>query len=414
MKKPLPPKDFDFAVFGEHPAALWGALMALESGFKVMVVPLGFDPERSLIPKAVAASAGLPAQKDDPALQVLTSSHRFLVGPDLAALEKEHQFCFSKSIDPNLGPNAEILRGLVYLVRGDETAPTVSESWAVNASRLTQTRFLTPGTQDIHSLLLEKIKKKGGTVFKDGEISQIFIEHKRLVGVQLRGQSSVISIDQGILAAPLVLLQPLLNVDGRNRLLKMSSNPPLGWRFEIEIRASADSIPMGLGSRMVYAQKDSPIVDIRHLGALNQAGVFRLRILMPFHEQSLDRGHQRRMAQRLVRLMSDLIPDFSYNVKQVIPEIRDPEQTELQELPKIYPFQTLEEIPLHLRVHGHPGLGFKTPVQGLSLVNDESDPRLGEWGAYQAIQSVFKAWLKKAEPLEQAKRQPLVDRVSLN
>jgi hypothetical protein len=407
--------EFDFLFVGEHPAALWGASLALEAGFKVMLIKLGGIPSKSFLPRFAAAQLGLDSKQsstpsDDP-IQILTPDRRFRVGPGLEDWNREHLFCFGRPLDPVMGPRADIMRGLAYLYRGEESAPSVMRSWSEVAHRVSETQFLLRSTADHQVEWLERLSKKGAKVVAADQVAQIFVEKKRLVGVQLLGHTQVHSVDQGVISAPLPLLTPYLNVDGRQSLMKLQSRP-LGWKFTIDVKISPDAIPTGIGTRMIYVEKDAPIVDIHHRIQEQKPGVFSLKVVLPFDETSLSRVHQRKIAQRLVRLMSELIPDFSYNVQSVVPDIRDPEMTEKTELSALYPFQTLDEVPWGLRVYGHPGLGLRTPIEGLALASDESDPSQGDWGAYQAVQSAFQSWLKRADKLEQSHRQPLLDSVA--
>lgn len=411
MAQPRVHSNYDFVIFGEHPAALWGGVLALEAGFKVLVAPFGATTAKTIIPKFAAEKLGVQVSRQEDPIQILTSDRRFRLGEDMESWSAEHEFCFNQPIDPVMGPRADVMRGFAYLYRGAETGPAVSQSWSEVANRVTQTVFLSDQQPELKKTCFNLITQKGGTILPDASVEQIFVERKRFVGVQLHGKSHVITVEQGIFSAPLPYLQPLLNIDGRHEMLKLKSRP-LGWHFEIQIQISPDAIPPGLTSRMIYVQKGAPIVDIRHLTREKAPGRFRLRVTLPFDESSLKRPEQRRIAQRLVRLMSELIPDFSYNVREVIPEIRDPERTEVEELPKLYPFETLDHIPLSRLIYGVPGIGWKTPVQGLGIASDEADPSLGEWGPYRAIQSIFHNWFKRAEKLEQPKRQPLLDSVA--
>ncbi|MBS1958931.1 MAG: hypothetical protein JST80_05615 [Bdellovibrionales bacterium] len=402
---------YDFVFFGEHPAALWGTVCALDAGFQVLVVPFGATISKTVVPKFAAVTLGLEKSKQTDPIQILTPDRRFRIGETHEDWNAEHEFCFSRPIDGMMGPRADILRGFAYLYRGAETGPSVSQPWSEVAGRVSNTQFIANFGSDLKKKCFDLITKKGGTVLAEQSLAQIFVERKKLIGVQLHAHSDVIPVDQGIFSAPIQLLQPLLNVDGRNEILKLKSRP-LSWRFEIQVQVNEGALPPGLTTRMIYVQKDAPIVDILHLVNEGKPGRFRLRVDLPFDDASLKRSEQRKIAQRLVRLMSELIPDFSYNVSQVVPEIRDPEHTERDELPKLYPFHTLEEIPLGLLTYGVPGVGWKTPIQGLSLAGDETEPALGEWGAYRSIQSIFQNWLKRAEKTEQPKRKPLVDLIA--
>lgn len=421
MKTPLPPRDFDFAVFGEHPAALWAAGLAADCGFKVMVVPLGYAPERSLIPRFVCESLQFEPQSIQE-IQVVTSFRRCLLPKTIDQFSQEHRFQFGKDLDPVMGPDPEVLRGLLTLARGEETAPTVSLSWQEAYQQYQKSVFLKPGYTTLQQQMLSILKKKGVKVFgadsHQNELTHVFIEKRKLVGVQLKGQNGVVTIDQGVLAAPYECFRPLLNIDGNpfeegkpSELKILDSklrSRPLGWKFEVQLEVSPEAIPLGISERMVISQVEAPVVDIRQ----TRPGHFRLQVVLPYQDQSFDRAYQRRLAQRLVRLQQSMIPDLPYNLRSSVPDIRDPEAAERDELPRLYPFESVDEIPLELRVYGHPGIGFKSPIEGLGIAQDESDPRFGEWGAYRAVQLLLSAWMKRSDKLEQPKRQPLVDKIN--
>ena len=143
---------------------------------------------------------------------------------------------------------------------------------------------------------------------------------------------------------------------------------------------------------MLYVQKDAPILEIHQ----TRPGDFTLSTQLPLGEESFDRSFQRRLCERMLRVCQEVFPDLEYNLQILVPELRDPERAEKQELPGLFPFQSGDEVPRDRLVYGASrGLGHSTPVGNLFLVGSESSPRRGLWGAFEAATHAMDALTRK-------------------
>jgi len=166
------------------------------------------------------------------------------------------------------------------------------------------------------------------------------------------------------------------------------SSRPLGWRFEIRFECSPEALPLGLTKRMIYVEGQAPILEIFQ----EKPGFFRLATTVPMHSYTLDRGEQRRLAARMLRVCETIIPDLEYNLKKVIPDLRDPDRSETVDLPALYPFQELKRIPSHILSFGSGAQSLPpNPMPGLWITHEEVNPKEAIWGAFEASRSALKA-----------------------
>ena len=245
---------------------------------------------------------------------------------------------------------------------------------------------LKPKATSLPHFLFRKIEALGGHI--DFRACQsVFIDKKVLVGIQLVGNPTMVSISQAIIATSINKVQACLS----EPLLIQSQ--PVGWNFEIRIQVSPEAVPIGATSKMIYTDDDAAIVEIIQI----DAGDYILRTMMPMKDFTLDREYQRKIAQRLVKLFSNYVPDLEYNLRSVFPDIRDPERAETRDLVDRYPFTHLASIPHSILSYAIPGLGHQSSVQGISFAYEESYPRFGHWGAYQAAFLSIQDWAKKVQ-----------------
>jgi hypothetical protein len=387
--------SYDFVILGEHPAALWAAVILLEQGLKVLVAPFHETCLRDWTPQLVVDQLKLsPSEFLEPKeVQVLTPSRRFRVYKDAKEFNDELDFVGGEK-------QPELLRGLAYLFRGFEGGPVFPEEWSLISSKLREVSYITPKSLSLVQHFFRKIESIGGHILEAGACQQIFIEKKTFVGIQVAGNSTLISAPNAIIGVNETVLNPLLNSS-----IQLKTNP-VGWFFEIKVKVSRESLPVGISSKMIYSEKDSPIVEINQ----HPEGTFSLRTLLPYQEFTLQREFQRKTAQRLLKLLGEIIPDLEYNLNSVKPDIRDPEKTEKVDLVELYPFRSLSQIPPSLLGYAIPGIGGQTAIQGVYLAYDEVNPRLGEWGAYQAAYLALADWAKRAQKLDFMKNitQPII------
>ena len=380
--------QYDFIILGEHPAALWGALTLLENGLKVLIVPLGQVAEKNFAPDFAVSSLQLDASvfpdRDLDPIQILTPERRFRLFSDADQLSEEHLFVFGKEFTSSL------TRGLAFLHRGSETGPLVSEEWKTIFQKTKSTLYFLQEPGWLKKQFLKKIQQLGGHVLSDDAVHQIFIEKKTFVGVQIEGSSSLILGSQVLVGTQWDLAQSFFS---EKTSLKSA---PVGFSFEIQVQIEEESLPLGLTSYMIFVQDEAPIVEIHH----SKKGHFLLRTTLPFQERFLGRLEQRKIAQRLFKVLGNFIPDLEYNLKRMVPDLRDPERAEQEELPRLYPFQTLSEIPPARLRYAVPGLGAQSPIQNMWFADEEAFPRAGEWGAYQAVAQAIQAWGKHTQKPE--------------
>ncbi|MBU6155233.1 MAG: hypothetical protein KGP28_13100, partial [Bdellovibrionales bacterium] len=171
-----------------------------------------------------------------------------------------------------------------------------------------------------------------------------------------------------------------------------SLSEPIGWNFEMSFECAPSSLPSGLSGRMLYVEAGAPVLEI-----LNRTpGHFQLRTPLPITEEAFSRSFQRRLCERMIKVCEKIIPDLEYNLRRVVPDLRDPEKTESVDLPRLFPFEDLHRIPPgRLFYSANRSLGHLSPVQNLFIVSDESNPRFGLRGAFQAARMVFESLNKR-------------------
>jgi len=386
---------YDFILIGDHPAALWGARLLLERGAKVLAVPMGTDRARALAPRFALESLDIPERdwvnrEVDP-IQILTPDRRFRVLSSWEAFRQECAFVDGSDPASFESLNPQLIRGLAYLDRGAETGPVSSADWKAIAQRLNETVYFEKPASWLKERFLDQLRKLGGHVLPNGHLTRIFIERKTVVGIQVEGSSSMITASRVVAACNWTLIQRLIG----EAILPRSN--PLGWMFETRFKISKEAIPIGLTSRMLWVQAGSPVIEIEAVNDGRLTGEFVLRTALPFADYTLERIEQRKTAQRLLKVMEKIIPDLEYNLSRVYPDIRDPERTEQVDLVEMYPFHTLNQIPSSRLVYAAPGLGHETAISGLGLAYEESDPQMGERGAYHSMQLLIQEWAKSTQ-----------------
>jgi hypothetical protein len=394
--------SYDGVIFGDHPAGLWAAKQLLDAGKKVLILPFGHQPLNSVLPRKVAQEfnvGNLPDRDRNP-IQILTPQHRFRVESSLEQIHAEHVFHFAQPLGALSGTQLELDRGLQCLSRGSGPClGTLTVNSITNSKAKTSPQRLAESAADtiyfessasirIFDVLINFLVSKGAHVAEPKQLKRIFIDQKTLVGVQIEGHAQMISCSLGFIAGHFDFVKPYLSES-----LSISSSPE-AWIFEIQLDCSVDALPIGMTERMIYVEATAPIIEILQ----NKLGSFRLRTALPYEDQTLNRGYQRRIAERLLKVSERFIPDLEYNLKRVLPNLRDPEAVETVELPKLYPFEDLHRIPPELLSYGaSSALGFKTPVKNLYITSEETDPSLGIWGAFQGVVAVFDGLVKQSK-----------------
>ncbi len=382
--------DYDFVVLGEHPAGLWAARHFLSLDQKVLILPLGTHSGLNALPRKVAEDFGFSTldfvNRDEDPIQLLIPGHRFKLGSSLDRLREEYHFHFGHDFSDHELPNSELLRGLLYVSKGSEPGPALPEDWKELAEQVLETVYFEKEPGYLTRIMMKKLAELGAHVAKPGQLKQIFLDRKAFVGVQLVGTSKMIAARNAFACSHFGYLKGFMNeaVDLQSK--------PMGWNFDIRFECSVDALPVGMSTRMIYIEKDAPILEIIQ----ERPGSFRLRTALPLQDHALERGEERRLAERMLKVCERLIPDLEYNLKWVSPDLRDPERVEAVDLPALYPFQDLNRIPLDRLCYGvGSALGFQCPVSGLYVVSDESSPKSGIWGGYNAVLQALDAIAKK-------------------
>jgi hypothetical protein len=380
--------EYDFVVLGEHPAGLWAALRLLQLERKVLVLPFGRDSGLNVLPKVVLRDFGWEgaewlAAPADP-IQILTPERRFRVGGTAAEVDAEYEFQFGTL--PGESPSPEILRGLAYLARGSETGPVFSADWKLWVQRAIDAVYVEKEPGFLIRNMLRHLASLGAHVAKTGQLKQVFVDKKALVGVQLEGTSRMISTRSGLICSHYDFVKSHLN----ETLPALSE--PIGWNLEMKFECAPSSRPSGLSRRMVYVETGAPVLEIIQ----PSPGYFNLRTPLPLSGFTMSRGYQRRLCERMIKVCERIIPDLEYNLRRVVPDLRDPEKTESVDLPMLYPFESVTEVPAgRLFFSASKSLGCLSPVQNLYIASEESYPRVGFRGAYQAAIQFFESLNKR-------------------
>ncbi len=392
--------SYDFVILGEHPAGLWAAKQLLSLGQRVLIIPMGFDRGANVLPRSVAAAFQIPesdySSRESNPIQILAGGKRVRVSPTQAEFQDEIHFNYGAPLKAGEVPKTDLLRGLAYLVRGAETGPSLPDDWALISSQLFDTVYFEKEKGWLNRFMLQSLKAQGASIAPLRSLKQVFVDRKSLVGVQLAGTSKMIAVKACFLNAQVEILNTFFN----ERLSLKSA--PISWNFEIVFECGLDFLPVGLTTKMIYVEKDAPILEVNH----ETPGRFRLKTSLPLSISSMDRGEQRRLAERMLRVAENLLPDLSYNIKKVTPDLRDPDRAMSIELPGLYPFQELKRIPADLLNYGAGStLGFQTPVQNLFISNEEVYPKLGIWSGYQAVTQALDQFGKREQRPEFSKVQ---------
>jgi hypothetical protein len=391
--------QYDFVILGEHPAALWAALQLLRLEQRVLVLPLGGHSGANLLPRNIVEGLGWnaadwPDRSLDP-IQILTSGHRFRLGSTLEEVSEEYRFQFGRELTPGERIGVELNRGLLHLFRGYEGRGNIIPGDGPGGFEGAMNTLYQDGEPgQVVRTLLKRLEAEGAHVARSGQLRRVFLDRKAFVGVQLSGTSRMTAGRHAIVGTHFDQVKPLLSEE-----IALSSKPT-GWWFESRFECSPSVIPVGLGTRMVFVEKDAPVLEILR----ETPGRFKLRVQLPMKDASLARDEQRRMAGRMLGVCQGLIPDLEYNLRQMTPDLRDPERAETVDLPRLFPFEDLSRIPLDRRIYDESaGLPVETPVTNLFLVGDESEPGKGIRGAFDAALKVFDAVAKKDQRPEFAR-----------
>jgi hypothetical protein len=251
------------------------------------------------------------------------------------------------------------------------------------------------GVSAFRELLTHLAKRLGAHVPDRTDCRRIFIEDGRFSGIQAAGSGNMIGARGGVLGCGLPQALMRASNTGRQWPRKLRAGPtPRGWKFTLALTLHAEAVPPGLSRRLIWQEDGSPALEVevaepRDYG-ISEPGnrlVFA-RTVLPFTPESLHVEHQRMVAARMLRQLTELIPFMEFHVVRIFPDFR----TRPEDLKEAYRFTTLEEVPENLKAFSGTGTGSRSGIEGLFVASGESFPELGSLGpVVAAIES--SAWL---------------------
>lgn len=383
-------QEYDWVLFGSHPSQGWIANALHEMGERVLWVPL-LSESRNWVPSWINSSEELLAEE---VIQVITPKEVFRVYRNSEAFDAEWRRVTGKSWNQESfsAPEfADLVQGLGFLSRGHDFGSTQLEDADALKNRLISLRYTKALT---HSNVLKaqwkKLQDKGIHVTPENGLQNIFLEGKKLKGVQFHGQSSMISTTHGIAGVNWDWVVPFLYPEHTGSPI----SAPLGWRFTMQFELPEDAVPIGATSKMVFSQAYAPAIEISKNSEMKkESSIWNLTTILPYHSVTLARDYQRKIAQRMFKAMDSVFPFLEYSAKSIRPDLRDPEIAETVDLVDLYPFRELGQITPSLLVYGGTGVGIKGPIQNFYLAYGESYPRLGEWSPYVASANALREWV---------------------
>lgn len=278
------------------------------------------------------------------------------------------------------------------------------------------------GLSAFRQFLIKQARELGAHYPGDAECRRVFIEGNRFQGVQVSGASKMISGGAAVLGCSRSRVESELTRESKSWFIpwkkaEASPSQPVGWKFTLALYVRAEAIPEKMQTRAFWKERDAPLLEIEvidpadyQLPDSSRVVVF-LRTLMPFEPKSLERDYQRRIAGRMVRQATELIPFLEYHVTELYPDFRSGTSqlqslvkskatqpttsqptSEEDELGRVYGFSSLQMIPDALLCYQGRGIGPLTGVDKLYSASSESYPFLGSLGGMvsglQAISEV--------------------------
>ncbi len=277
------------------------------------------------------------------------------------------------------------------------------------------------GLTAFRGFLIKRAIELGAHFNPESSCKRIFIENQHFKGVQMGGSGNMISGATGILGCPVSRVDPNLIQNSKpwyyfGQKKRDNSANPSGWRFTLALGVHQEAIPEKLQNRAFWQEKGAPLLEIEvaepnsHENAQPGERVIFLRTLLPYEVESLDPDYQRRIAGRMFRKATELMPFLEYHVTQIYPDFRasspavrallrtqaETGRTEGRpdgdEITRVYGFSSLDEIPDPLLCYSGQGIGPTTGVEKLYAASHESYPFLGDLGGIvAALQALSEA-----------------------
>jgi phytoene dehydrogenase-like protein len=291
----------------------------------------------------------------------------------------------------------EILRSAIWNAFSSGQGPDLGvERWLNLASLSPVSAGFRGGLGQFREHLKNLAMQNGAHVPEGLRARRIFIEEGRLVGVQLQSRGSVIGAQGGVVGCALDQIQEQASVSGRSWLRRFREAPQAtSWRFTLALTVEADAVPVGAATRMIWSEAGAPPLEIEVVDPLDRGisqsrhRIIFLRTLVPFSPESLAPAYQRRIAGRMFRQLTEVMPFLEFHVVRIYPDFRDDSDDDFR---GAHPFSTLVEVPVNLRAGLRSGLGTRTGIEGLFVVSPEAFPELGSLGtAFAALEAT--AWI---------------------
>lgn len=298
----------------------------------------------------------------------------------------------------------ELLSGLAFGAGGSPVRdPRLDE--VLHLLVLARTGASFRGGMTAYRDFLQRLAKRlGAHVPVKLECKRVFVDQGRFTGVQVANRANVISAGGAVAGCSLSQLNGLVSQSGRNWWKKLKTSPtPEGWRFTISFLVHEVAIPPGTSPRMVWQERGAPPIEIEitdaeavgtSSGRRSKQRAIQARTILPYTAETLQPEYQRKIASRLLRQLTEIIPFLESHLVAAYPEFRDGTQLP-GELADVYGFTSLDLIPENLRClrpERGTGVGSRSGIEGLFVASGESFPELGSFGGtVAALEAV--SWL---------------------
>ncbi len=252
------------------------------------------------------------------------------------------------------------------------------------------------GLSKFRKFLREVAKRSGATVSEEAEISQVFVEAGRFVGVQLAHQGNMISCSNGLVGCAWEHAQKKISSSGGSWLRRPAQAPkPSGWKFSIAVIARSEALPTKISDRVIWLEDGAPAIEFELSDCESyehaEAGsrLIFCRTVLPYSKDALNPRSLRLVAARMFRKLCELFPFVEFHVSSVFPDFRLASPLALDEISEAFPYHLPSDLPEALRVYsGVQGLKTRSGIEGLFIASEESYP---EWGSLGAVSAGLEA-----------------------
>jgi len=247
----------------------------------------------------------------------------------------------------------------------------------------------------------------GATILDQASCRRVFVDHQKLIGVQVAGLGKMISVNHGLLSGPIQKLIDLFHFSGKSDLsLVKKPLKPQGVKLTLALTVKTHGVSPGVKRRLIWKEKNAPAIEFEFADPIDyyykQKGLkfLFIRSVVPFSHHSLNRESQRVFLLRMLKKTQDIFPFIGNHIVRIFPNVTKDQKTEVyNELKEAFPFSCLEQVPHQLCVYDEKGLGSETGIEGLSLASNESYPELSSLGGFVAVMEVLSQFTRKSKVL---------------